>query len=801
MALLFTEGFDSYPNPIPLWYKWNRLTTAPRVTGRTGYGIQVNSGDFISKTVADSTTMIVGFAIKPTNTGAANYKIIRIYNKEDQAVINVGLTGFTTIYIEDFNAVVDLTTFNLPLNQWSYIEVKVSQAIDNAPVGAVRVRATVGALIHVLYTSPLGRDFNNATLNTICTCVFNGDGDQQYDDVYIADTTGPANNNFMGAIKIRTVMPTANGAVIQLTPVGAGMNYQAVNNPVLTPGATYVESRIIGEKDLYVGGGLVITPGNQIGGVVVNAVVKKDKSGYGQVGLPIRIGATDSDSCPYFVSSGYQSIQRHLDLNPVTNAPWTEVGVNSMQAGVSIGGCPEPPQDVQVIKGFGQITIAWNPPTIGPTPDCYTIYRSTTVGGVGVPIATCIQGDEFIETENARSYVDTTVVNGTTYYYYVVSVLGSCCTSSTGGPGTSPSTSWTIIPGAMQVLKLALVDQQTFSTFTAGGHYLTRTCYYPIEAQVFATWVNEGDGLSQQHFDIALNFDAEYSAGGNPPMRGVDILSQLAIPYSYTTNRGYTQRYDFDGSTAHDSLNYGNIGIDSARKPATGNGGIIYVLNDLLNEMYIAEINAFTGTMSLTRNIDTGVNTLTAKQMALAAPAGYIYFIDNDNLYRVDESTLLLVDQEAVGAGKRFEAIVYDQESNVILTTEYDTTGPFPTDIEIVRWDATTFTELSRQAYDAYSNEHRPGTRGLAYWLNKVYLRLTDSLVNDADKIIQVDHNSLNVLQTLDCVYHPTYGGTFRSCSTYQEIHINPLNLGYVLGQRAEGQTFPNENTLMVFTL
>jgi len=800
MALLFTEGFDSYPNPIPLWYKWNRQTTAPRVTGRTGFGIQVNSGDFIARTVEDTTTMIVGFAIKPTNTGAANYKIARIYNKEDQAVINVGLTGFTTIYVEDFNAVVDISTFNLPLNQWSYIEIKVSQAIDNAPVGAVRVRATVGALIHTLYTSPGGRDFNNATLNTVCTCVFNGDGDQQYDDIYIADTTGPANNDFLGAIKIKTLMPTANGFVTQLNPVGAGTNYQAVNNPVLTPDTTYVDSRIIGDKDLYVGGGLVVTPGNSVAAVVVNAVTRKDKSGYGNIGLPVRFGSTDSDSCAYFVPSGYQTFQRHLDLNPVTNAPWNQLDVNSMQAGVSIGGCPEPPEDVMVIRGFGQITIAWNPPSTGPTPDCYTIYRSDTVGGVGTPIATCIQGTTYLETVTGRSYIDTTVVNGTTYYYYVVSVLGDCCVSNTGGPGTSPSTSWTIIPGAMQVLKLALVDQQIYSTFNADGFYLTRTCYYPIQTQIFGTWINEGDGLAQQHFDIALNYVQETSAGSNPPMRGVDILNQLAIPYNYTTNRGFTRRYDFDGTASYDSLNYGNIGIDSAKKPATGQGGTIYVLNETLGQIHIAEINALTGTMSLVRNIDTTVNNLNTKQMALAAPAGYIYFIDNDTIYRVDESTLLLVDQESVDPGKRLEAIVYDKESNVILTSEY-LTGGSPTDIEIVRWDATTFTELSRQAYDAYSNDHKPGARGLAYWLNKVYLRLTDSLNNAADKIIQVDHNSLNVLQTLDCVYHPTYGGTFRSCSTYQEIHINPLNLGYVLGQRAEGQTFPNENTLMQFTL
>ena len=336
MALLFTEGFDSYPNPIPLWYKWSRFTTATRVTGRTGYGIQIGSADFISKTVTDSTTMILGFAIKPTNTGAANYYMAQIYNKEDQSVIKIGISGFTTVYVEDFSAVTDTTTFNLPLNQWSYIEVKVNQAIDNAPAGAVQVKGTVGVVSYIFYSSPATRDFNNPSLNKVSTCTFNGAGDQQYDDIYICDTTGTMNNNFLGAVKIKTLFPTANGFTIQLNPVGAGTNYQAVNNPSLNPDVTYVESRIIGDKDLYSAGGLVITPGNSIIGVVVNSVARKDKSGYGHIKMPIRINATNNNSGDYFIPSGYQTFQRVLENNPVANVPWTENDVNNLQTGVEI---------------------------------------------------------------------------------------------------------------------------------------------------------------------------------------------------------------------------------------------------------------------------------------------------------------------------------------------------------------------------------------------------------------------------------------------------------------------------------
>lgn len=336
MALLFTEGFDSYPNPIPLWYKWSRETTATRITGRTGYGMQVAPLDFVSKTVANSSTLILGFAIKPTNTGLATHYIAQIFNYKDQSVIKIGLSGYTTVFIEDFNAVVDTTTFNLPLNQWSYIEVKVTQAISSAPAGSVKLQGTVGPVKMIFYTSPGGRDFNAPSVTTVCSCVFYGDGNQQYDDVYICDTTGTANNTFLGAVKINTFFPTGNGFITQFTPVGAGTNYQAVNNPVLTPDTAYVESRIIGDRDLYKGGGLVLTPGDSIAALVVNAVVRKDKSGYGHVKLPVRLNATENDGNDYYVPSGYQVFQRLFDVNPITSMAWVENDVNNLQAGVKI---------------------------------------------------------------------------------------------------------------------------------------------------------------------------------------------------------------------------------------------------------------------------------------------------------------------------------------------------------------------------------------------------------------------------------------------------------------------------------
>lgn len=337
MALLFTEGFDSYPNPIPLWYKWNVQTTATRVAGRTGFGMQPAHFGFVTKSFQYSTGLVFGFAIKPTNTGDLNYLVARIYNKSDQYCFSIGLTNYNTVYVADFNDTnIDVTTFSIPLNQWSYLEAKVTNLTNAAPAGSLQLRGTVGSNTFNFYSSPGTRVFNNATDNQASSLVFFARGDQSYDDVYICDLLGGVNNTFLGAVKVRTVFPTANGFITQLTPVGAGSNYQAVNNSSLSPDTTYVESRVIGDKDLYLGGGLVLAPGNTVKGLTVNAVVRKDKSGYGHVKLPVRVAATDSNGTDSYIPVGYQTFQRPLDVNPVSGLPWQENDVNNLQTGVMI---------------------------------------------------------------------------------------------------------------------------------------------------------------------------------------------------------------------------------------------------------------------------------------------------------------------------------------------------------------------------------------------------------------------------------------------------------------------------------
>ncbi len=291
---------------------------------------------FVSKTFEPSTSLVFGFAVKPTNTGDINYLLTRLYNKEDQYNFSIGLTNYNQVYVADFNDNnVDVTNFHLPLNQWSYLEAKVTNLTNTAPAGSLTLQGTVGPLVKKFYSNSSPRIYNNASDNGTTCLTFFARGDSQYDDIYVCNTTG-RNNTFLGAIAIRTVFPTANGSTIQLNPVGAGTNYQAVNNPVLTPDATYVDSRVIGDKDLYQGGGIVLDPGHSIVGLTVNAVVRKDKSGYGHVKLPVRVNATNSNGGDFFSPTGYQTFQRPLDANPVSNLPWTEAIVNSLQTGIMI---------------------------------------------------------------------------------------------------------------------------------------------------------------------------------------------------------------------------------------------------------------------------------------------------------------------------------------------------------------------------------------------------------------------------------------------------------------------------------
>ena len=75
-----------------------------------------------------------------------------------------------------------------------------------------------------------------------------------------------------------------------------------------------------------------------------------------------------------------------------------------------------PPTLTSAQASDGQVALEWSAPTSGSPPTSYNIYRSTSPGGSGAPLATGI---------TTLSYTDPTATNDTLWYYRVTAVNGS----------------------------------------------------------------------------------------------------------------------------------------------------------------------------------------------------------------------------------------------------------------------------------------------------------------------------------------------------------------------------------------
>lgn len=253
MTLLFMDGFDS-ANVIPK-PEWDVGTNFIAQAGRRGEAngaVSLPSNGTKTLTLpAAAATCIVGFAIRLTNTtaiGATNAAL---------AIFRIGTTAHLTLNL-DANAKLQLrlggangtvlavgTGLAIALNIWVHVQVKVT--IHNA-TGSCEVRQEGVPVIN--YTGQTG------TAAGAVTAIAVNQIDIQWDDMWVCDTVdatatqGRAFNNFLGDLKVVSLIPTADTATAQWTP-STGTNHAAAVDEVPPNTTDYVSTPTVGNRDLF----------------------------------------------------------------------------------------------------------------------------------------------------------------------------------------------------------------------------------------------------------------------------------------------------------------------------------------------------------------------------------------------------------------------------------------------------------------------------------------------------------------------------------------------------------------------
>lgn len=340
MALLWAEGFEHFGTtgaPTPdidrKYLLVNRTANMAGIeTGRMSRALNTATTSnpyFQTPNLGTISEIVIGFAFK-FSAYAHGALVINVI--EGNAALGCNLTMFASnkLVFRRGSTILAASTDSLRAGTYHYIEFKMT-VHDTTGSATLKINGVeqfaltnIDTKVSTTTTSQGARFYGNSTLQAYT-----------YDDIYICDTTGSTNNDFLGSIRVDGILPDGAGDQTDWTP-SAGANYAAVDENPQDDDTTYVEDSTSTNQDLY---NYAAMPSvDAIKGLQINTTVREtDVTNYTLKTL-IKTGTTTSaDSAQAIAGTSFETLVRVAELDPDTSAVWIEAGVNAAQFGVEVG--------------------------------------------------------------------------------------------------------------------------------------------------------------------------------------------------------------------------------------------------------------------------------------------------------------------------------------------------------------------------------------------------------------------------------------------------------------------------------
>lgn len=357
MALVFCDGFEQYSTASHFYtvpgafisnpqstYGWHTASVSSGTlnadstvfrTSQTGTSksLKINSNSLIARIPSISQpTLFFGFGVQVTSIASSN-TIFGISDSTTFTFSTQGLkfrilsSGAVDFFNESTNvSIVSSSTGLIAANTWYYIELKIVLGL----LGTVEARINES----VVCTA--------SNVDTLCGCsttpymhLMSGNSTSYFDDFYICDNNGTANNDYLGAIKVFTLYPNGSGATNTFpTLTGAATHSDAVNSE--SPNTTsYLSSSTVGEMELFTCQSLPSSP-TTIYGVQVNARHSYDSH---STNLNQKLGVRSPSANELFGAAKQPTMNSWLNPSQIfeTDADgfgWSSATVNTIQIGI-----------------------------------------------------------------------------------------------------------------------------------------------------------------------------------------------------------------------------------------------------------------------------------------------------------------------------------------------------------------------------------------------------------------------------------------------------------------------------------
>lgn len=339
MALLFMDGFDHYAT-ADFTKKWTSINASPQIlptSGRRGGGaarIDVYNTNLVFKTFPfTSNTWILGFAFN-SGGGFGSASLAGILDGSTyQCELRTNSDGTMSVTRNGTALTGGTSTRAMNAGTWNYIEWKVTIA-DSIAANSCVVRVNGEDWLSVA----AGQDLKNSANAFANRIVIGGSGpismtNLLFDDLYVCDQTGPAPyNNFLGDVRIDTLLPNGDGTYQAWSPSTGTTHYTCVDeNPINTTDS--VQTAGVGNRDSYTFQDLPALTGNVLA-VQTNIAAIKNDAGSRSVKTLVKSGATVSTGTAQALNNSYLYYNDMFVNDPNTGTAWTQAAINAAEFGV-----------------------------------------------------------------------------------------------------------------------------------------------------------------------------------------------------------------------------------------------------------------------------------------------------------------------------------------------------------------------------------------------------------------------------------------------------------------------------------
>jgi hypothetical protein len=230
---------------------------------------------------------------------------------------------------------IDRTAEAFPANVWHYFEFQVT--VRGTTNGAYELRHN-----EVDVMSGTGVDLADGGSDGADIHSFGHSGGGQViklDDIYILDSLGAVNNDFLGDSVIVGLLPIADGNQNDFTPSTGIDNYALVDDPSASPSSSdYVDSDTNTEQDFYDYANLPATGLGAIHAVNVISDAAMETVGNRTLKPKFRAVSTAEADGANFVVQGTTLLSHPviLEIDPVTSTTWTQSEIDGGEFGIEV---------------------------------------------------------------------------------------------------------------------------------------------------------------------------------------------------------------------------------------------------------------------------------------------------------------------------------------------------------------------------------------------------------------------------------------------------------------------------------